>query len=111
MKSKIQAIDMKYLRKVKGITRRDRIKNDVVRDKLGAKHIIKFVEKQKLKWFGHTCSMKNNRQVKQIWEAGIQKSKAKGRPRKTWNDEISKVLQEKGKTWTEAKTLAKNKKE
>lgn len=111
MKSKIQAIDMKYLRRVKGITRRDRIRNDSVREELEIEPIHNAIEKQKLKWFGHICRMSDNRQVKRIWEAGVHRHKSRGRPKKTWNDEVAAILKKKGRTWAEAKKLATNKKE
>lgn len=109
MKSKIQAIDMKYLRRVKGITRRNRIRNELVREELEIEPVNNIIVKQKLKWFGHMCRMSNNRQVKRIWEAGIHKSKTRGRPKKTWNDEVAVALKKKGRTWAEAKKLALNK--
>lgn len=43
---KLQAVDMKYLRGVKGITRRDRITNDTIREKLGVKSILHRIESQ-----------------------------------------------------------------
>src|SRR3978361_662388 len=52
MKSKIQAAEMKYLRRVKGITRRDRIRNELVRDELKVEPILKTVERRQLGWVG-----------------------------------------------------------
>uniref|UniRef100_A0A1Y1M0F5 Reverse transcriptase domain-containing protein n=2 Tax=Photinus pyralis TaxID=7054 RepID=A0A1Y1M0F5_PHOPY len=111
MKSKIQATDMKYLRRVKGITRMDRIRNEAVREELEIESIIDMTEKQKLKWFGHICRMDNDRQVKRIWESGVQKKRTRGRPKKTWNDEVAAILKRKGRTWAEARKLARDKKQ
>ncbi|CAH1997516.1 unnamed protein product [Acanthoscelides obtectus] len=52
LKSKIHAAGMKFLRKVKGITRRDKIRNDIVRSELGVEPILHRVEVQQLRWFG-----------------------------------------------------------
>ena len=53
IRSRIQATKMKYLRKIKGIARRDRVRNEVVRQKLKVEPILKKIYKQQLKWFDH----------------------------------------------------------
>lgn len=55
-KSKLQATEMKYLLGVKGIKRRDRIKNEDVRTKLGTKSTLE-VEV----WSRHAQSMEETR--------------------------------------------------
>lgn len=109
-KSRIQAMEMKYLRRVKGITRKDRIRNEVVREELGIESIDETIENNKLKWFGHMTRMTNKRPVKIIWEARSNNKRKRGRPRKTWNQGIAKILERRGKTWDQARTMAKNKK-
>ena len=111
MKSRIQATNMKYLRRVLGKTRRDRIRNDVIRNELEVKPIIQKIEEQQLKWLGHLTRMNNNRPTKQVWEAKPQKAKKRGRPKKTWNDEIANILKSRGTSWNTAINVAKNKKE
>lgn len=39
MRSKLQAIDMKFLRAIKGVTLLDRIRNETIRSELGVKPI------------------------------------------------------------------------
>ncbi|KAK5649468.1 hypothetical protein RI129_000497 [Pyrocoelia pectoralis] len=87
-KSKVLVMEMKYLRAVIGITRRDKIANKMVRDTLNVEPIIKHIESQQVKWFGHLTRMGNERQVKRVWQARPQKIKTRGRPRKTWNDAV-----------------------
>lgn len=110
-KNKIQAMEMKYLRRVLGVTREDRIRNIQIREELGVKPVTHFIEQRQLSWWGHIQRMNNNRQVKLVYEARPQTKRKRGRPRKTWNQEISRILHERGKTWVEAKNLAKNRKE
>ena len=64
MRSNIQAAEPKYLRRMKGITKRDRVRNEVVRQKLIVEPILKTLHKQQLKWFGHLMRMINSRLVK-----------------------------------------------
>lgn len=53
-KSKIQAAQMKYLRRIKGITKKDKIKNEDIRQAIGAQSIPEFIEQRKLNCGGCT---------------------------------------------------------
>lgn len=111
MKSKIQTLEMKYLRAVKGVTRRDKIRNQKVREDLKVEPILEYMDRQKMKWFGHITRMGENRQVKRVWLARTTDKKTRGRPRKTWDNTVAECLKKRGKTWNEGTKLAKNKKE
>ena len=67
--SKIQAIEMKYLRRVLRITREHRIPNDQIRETLQVEPIIDYINRKKLSWFGHLTRMNKERQTRKIWEA------------------------------------------
>ena len=110
LKSKIQAVEMKYLRKVKGITRRDRVRNEQVREELNIEPIISTIEKQQMKWLGHLHRMTDERQVKTVWQTRTAQRRTRGRPRKTWNDVVAENLMKRGITWMEAGRLARDKK-
>lgn len=111
-KSKIQAIEMRYLRRTKGITRKDRIRNQQVREELGVtKSVLEFIEQRQLSWWGHLQRLDSKRPVKQIWEAKPDQKRGRGRPKETWDSAVGKILKKKGKTWQEAKVLAREKKE
>ena len=69
IRSRIQAAEMKYLRRIKGITRRDRVRNEVVRQELKVEPILKKIHK--LKWFGHLMTMNNSKPIKMVWQARI----------------------------------------
>ncbi|CAH2001210.1 unnamed protein product, partial [Acanthoscelides obtectus] len=70
-KSKLQAIDVKYLRAVKGVTRKVKIRNEVIREELGVESVLQRIEENQLKWFGHLARMKDTRPVKLIREARV----------------------------------------
>ena len=74
---------MKYLRRIKGITRRDRVRNEVVRQELKVEPILKKIYKQQLKWYGHLMRMNDSRPVKKVWQARMTGKRKRGRPRKT----------------------------
>ena len=110
MKSKLQAAEMKYLRRVKGITRRDRVRNELVRSELKVEPLMTRIKRQQLRWFGHLLRMDENRQVKAVWLARVPGKQQRGRPRKTWDGVMAEVLKEKTITWTEAKEMTRDRK-
>ena len=111
IKSRLQGMEMKYLRRVKGITRRDRIRNEAVREELKIEPILETIENNKLKWFGHLIRMPDNRPVKTVWEARAHIKRRRGRPRRTWNQEVAAILERRGKTWELARDTAKDRKQ
>lgn len=111
IKSKVQAAEMKYLRAVKGVTRLHRIRNEDIREELQVEPVLHTIEKQQLKWLGHMYRMKDERQVKRVWQARTDQRRRKGRPRKTWNDRIAECLSRRGLTWREGRRMAENKKQ
>ena len=110
-KSKITAVEMRYLRRVKGVTRKDRIRNEHIREELEIIPILDFIEQKQLGWWGHLIRLKERTPVIQVWESRTQGRRKRGRPKKTWDSTIESILQRKGKTIKEAKTMARNKKE
>jgi stalled ribosome rescue protein Dom34 len=59
--SKIQAMEMKFLREILGKTRRDKVKNDDIREQLKVDDIKYDIERNRLKWYGHVMRMADER--------------------------------------------------
>ena len=78
IRSRIQAAEMKYLRGIKGITRRDVVRNEVMRQQLKVESILKKIHKQQLEWFGHLMRMNNSRPVKKVWQTRTTEKGKKG---------------------------------
>ena len=60
---------MKYLRRVVGVTRKNRVRNTQIREDLEMISILDFIEQRQLCWWGHMQRMDSDRRVKQVWEA------------------------------------------
>jgi hypothetical protein len=110
-KKRIGAMEMKYLRRVEGVTKRDRIRNSRIREEIGIESIEDFIEKRQLGWWGHLQRMNDMVPVKRIWETRMHGKRKRGRPRETWDKVISKILKKRGKTWVEAKSMAQDRNE
>lgn len=109
--SKIQAVEMKYLRAVKGVTKLDRCRNDDIRGELGIESTLKYIERRQLSWWGHVCRMGSSRQPKKVWNTKVVRKKKRGRPDKCWNDRIANIMEKWEISYNDARVLAMNKKE
>ena len=52
--------EMRCLRKAANKTRRDHVRNEEITRIVGTTLVIKFIKKQRLKWFGHLKRMNLN---------------------------------------------------
>lgn len=48
------------------------------------------IKRQILKWFSDLAWMGKERIMQEVWQAKSMEKKARGRPRRTWNDEVVK---------------------
>jgi hypothetical protein len=94
--SKLQAAEMKVLRLIKGVTKRDRLTNVFIRDQLHITSLLEEIERSKLRWFGHVKRMEESRSARRFmeWEPGGRRPV--GRPRKRWADGIKDSLRKRG---------------
>uniref|UniRef100_A0A8D0CHB3 Reverse transcriptase domain-containing protein n=1 Tax=Scleropages formosus TaxID=113540 RepID=A0A8D0CHB3_SCLFO len=56
MRSRIQAAEMSFLRRVAGRTLRDRVRSSVTREELGVEPLLLRIERSQLRWLGHLGS-------------------------------------------------------
>lgn len=111
LESKLQAVEMKFLRSVKGVTRMDRVRNTDIREELGTSALLEFIEERQLSWWGHLQRLGENRQVKKIWEARVRIRRDRGRPAENWENAVAKIIQRRGKSLQEARALAVDRKQ
>ena len=69
----IKTMEMKYLRNVQGKTKRDRIRNQMIRMGLGMAPLANTTETKQLQWFGPLERMDSHRIPKMAWQARTQK--------------------------------------
>jgi hypothetical protein len=104
----IQACEMRFLRKIEGKTRRDRIRNTIIRDTVAAQSIQEYVQRSQLRWYGHVNRMDDKRIVKRVYEARETGKRPRGRPRKTWKEGLKKVTRKKEVTWKKVERTVKD---
>ena len=89
---KITTCEMRCLRKAVNKTRRDHVRNEDIRRTVGTTPAIRFIEKQRLKWFGHLVRMNPNTPVARAYNLKMESSRGRGRPRKRWVDGVTDIL-------------------
>jgi hypothetical protein len=95
--------EMRMLRWICGHTRKDRIRNDDIRDKLGVAPIQKKLVQHRLRWFGHIQRRPPEASVRSgILSRPENTRRGRGRPRLTWEEAIKRDLKE----WNIPKELA-----
>ena len=99
LRSKIQAAEMRVLRLILGITLRDRIRNEVVREKLEVESILDFIERCQLRWYGHVMRMEETRYPKKYLDWQPSGKRPRGRPRMRWIQNIGDAVRRRNTTF------------
>ena len=106
--SRVTATEMRFLRKIEGVTRMDRIRNETITQQLRVKPIEKVGEERQLTWLGHILRMDDTRLTRRIYEARTSGKNRIGRPRLRWEDQVRKSAEMRGIEWREVRNAAQN---
>ncbi len=95
-RSKIQAVEMSYLRGRCGVNRMDGESNENVYRKFGMSSrregmscgVVAMVNRSTLRWFGHLERMDERELTKMIYRSKIDAGDVRGRPPIKWEDRV-----------------------
>ncbi|KAJ8011838.1 hypothetical protein DPEC_G00062440 [Dallia pectoralis] len=85
---------MGFLRKVAGLSLRDRVRSSIIREELGVEPLLLCIERSQLRWFGHLVRMPPGRLPREVFQARPAGRRPRGRPRTRWRDYISTLAWE-----------------
>jgi len=90
---KMEVTEMRMLRWMCGNTLRDRIRNEVIRKKVGVAGIVDKLRENRLRWFGHVRRRPEGAPVRRVeeWDHGGIK-RGRGRPKMTWLEGVRKDM-------------------
>jgi hypothetical protein len=76
------------LKRLLGITKFDKERNQCVREKTGAQNIVKEIKQNQRKWLQHVQRMDRNRMPRQELRYRPEGRRNVGRPKKRWRDQL-----------------------
>ncbi|KAK3560563.1 hypothetical protein QTP86_010899 [Hemibagrus guttatus] len=94
VRSRIQAAEMSFLRRVAGRSLRDRLRSSVTREELGVEPLLLHIERGQLRWLGHLFRMPPGRLPGEVFRACPTGKRPRGRPRTRWRDYVSRLAWE-----------------
>uniref|UniRef100_H3AY06 Reverse transcriptase domain-containing protein n=1 Tax=Latimeria chalumnae TaxID=7897 RepID=H3AY06_LATCH len=99
---KILTAEMSWLRGILGVSRIQRIKNNIIRTLLGQETtLIQKIQERRLQWFGHVSRMETARIPFMALHTEVHGTRSQGRPRKHWIDNVKSDLSQEGVQMTE----------
>src|SRR6218665_1153638 len=102
-KQRLRVFEIACLRKIEGVMRRDRIRNEEIFNRLNIRiGIIDRIRNKRLRYFGHLNRMKNKRYTKIAYNGYVHGARKRGRQKKRWIDMIREDCSELHLTLQEA---------
>jgi hypothetical protein len=99
----LSVAEMRMLWWFRGHTRRDRVRNEVIRDRIGVAPIEEKLIQHRLRWFGHVQRMPPETPVRNgVLERVDNIKRGRGRPKLTWDESVKRDL----KDWNISKEIA-----
>ena len=88
VRSQVQASEMRFLRKIEGVTLFNKMGSSEIRKSLNIETLLLRIGRSQLRWFGHVSRMPQKRLPKQALLAQANRRRPVGRPRTRWTDYI-----------------------
>ena len=103
---RLEAAHHRWQRKILGVSWRDMVRNEEIRQRTGLERLEDILSKRRLRWFGHVQRMDDGRITKQALNWSPKDGRRKrGRPRKNWRKTVMEDLQKIEMDWEEAEEI------
>ena len=84
----LEVTEMKTLRRIINKTRRDRMRNESIRETCGIQNITSWVQRRRTEWSMHISRMAEDRLVRKVHDGIPEGKRSRGRPMKRWRDAL-----------------------
>ena len=91
-KRKIATTEMRMLRGILGVSRRDHMRNEEIRRILHLSPIDEVMRSGRLRWFGHVQRRDATNVTRRVMELAIPGTRRRGRPKKTWHQQMKEDM-------------------
>ena len=91
--SRIEVNEMRMLRWMCGVTRKDKIRNEHIRGTTKVAQASRKITERRLKWYGHVMKMEEDHVVKRVMTKAIPGKRKRGRPKTRWKDVCKRDMQ------------------
>ena len=93
----VVAVEMDALRRSCGVSRKDRIKNDVIKKEMKVGETVEEeIQRRQLIWYGHVKRMDEKRIPKMTMQYKTTEKRKRGRPRRIWFQGIRNAMEKRG---------------
>lgn len=89
---KLDVAEMKMLRWMCGCTRRDRVRNNKIRDTVKVVEISKKVQERRMTWYGHVMRREEGYAGRRMMSLQPPGRRRRGRPQMRWKDSVKRDL-------------------
>ena len=91
-KRKIATTEMRMLRGILGVSRRDHMRNEEIRRILHLSPIDEVMRSGRLRWFGHVQRRDATNVTRRVMELAIPGTRRRGRPKKIWHQQMKEDM-------------------
>jgi hypothetical protein len=109
---KLNSTEMEFWRRSSRISRKDKIRNNINKQKMNvARSLLDDIKTKQLKWYGHVQRMEELRLPKEVMKWRQPGRRKRGRPKFTWAEGITGKKKKKGLTeedWNDRGKWRKN---
>ena len=91
--SRIEVNEMRMLRWMCGVTRKDKIRNEHIRGTTKIVQASRKITERRLKWYGHVMRMEEDHVVRRVMTNAIPGKRKRGRPKTRWKDVCKRDMQ------------------
>src|SRR5215469_3803465 len=96
-RSDLEVFEMKGLRNMCGITIRDRIRNERIRERCGwERGLVCRYEQSVLKWYGHVIRRGDDSLGGRVIMGSVEGNRGRGRPKRRWMNGVREALERRG---------------
>ena len=88
----LEKTEMRMLRRIKGVTVKDKMNSEDIRKELGVGSIKSKARESRLRWFGHVHRREQESNLRQVMDMEIPGRRRRGRPRVRWHDLVDRDM-------------------